>query len=295
MTQSAYIAEDDTSPLRPAATGHARPERAPLLGPVALLCGLAVFLGWRVRDEYYLVPDEGLGYALGIAGLAMMALLLLYSLRKRWRPLARAGRVQRWFHVHMLLGLLGPTAILFHSNFQLGSLNANVALVCMLTVSLSGIVGRFIYTRIHYEYLGRMATLEELRRQAQGEEGTFADLVRSAPEAVRALGAFRESCLVPRATWIGRAFAFVSTGSRGRAAYRRALRAWKNTERTGRTSRMPAREVKKMLKRQVSAIRRVGEYGAYERAFALWHAFHLPFTVILFLAAAVHVVAVHMY
>jgi hypothetical protein len=33
----------------------------------------------------------------------------------------------------------------------------------------------------------------------------------------------------------------------------------------------------------------------YERAFALWHAFHLPFCVVLFGAAAVHVVAVQMY
>jgi hypothetical protein len=43
------------------------------------------------------------------------------------------------------------------------------------------------------------------------------------------------------------------------------------------------------------AIRRIAEYSGYARLFSLWHAFHLPFCVTLFLAAAVHVVAVHMY
>jgi hypothetical protein len=42
-------------------------------------------------------------------------------------------------------------------------------------------------------------------------------------------------------------------------------------------------------------MRRVARFSSYERAFALWHAFHLPFCIVLFGAAAVHVVAVHMY
>jgi len=45
----------------------------------------------------------------------------------------------------------------------------------------------------------------------------------------------------------------------------------------------------------LTAIRRIAQYRGYERLFSLWHAFHLPFCVMLFLAAAVHVVAVHMY
>lgn len=295
MSQSTYITNAAASKApRAAATVHARPERAPMLGPVAVAAFVAVVLGWRTRDEYYVVPDEGLGYGLGIAGLAMMLLLLLYSVRKRWRPLSRVGPVQGWFHVHMLLGILGPTAILFHANFRLGSLNANAALLSMLTVSLSGIVGRFIYTRIHYEYLGRVATLDELRREARSEDGALADLLRIAPEALGVLGSYRESCLVRRSGVLGRAAAFLTTGSRGRRAYRRALRAWRRAA-AASGSQASTREVKRALKEQVAAIRRVGEYGAYERAFALWHAFHLPFCVILFLAAAVHVVAVHMY
>jgi hypothetical protein len=53
--------------------------------------------------------------------------------------------------------------------------------------------------------------------------------------------------------------------------------------------------VNRALRQHVAAICRMGRFATYERAFALWHAFHLPFCVVLFGAAAVHVVAVHMY
>jgi hypothetical protein len=45
----------------------------------------------------------------------------------------------------------------------------------------------------------------------------------------------------------------------------------------------------------VEGVRKVAEFNAFVRLFSLWHAFHLPFCVMLFVAAAVHVVAVHMY
>ena len=154
--RSASAEGGDLSSSRSASRLRPQPRvpRALLLIPVSLFCVVAIVLGWRSRSEQYFVPEEGVGYALGLVGLGMMVLLLLYSVRKRWSALSSAGPVHQWFHIHMALGLLGPTAILFHSNFSLGSLNANVALLCMLTVSLSGIVGRFVYTRIHYEYRG---------------------------------------------------------------------------------------------------------------------------------------------
>src|SRR5437016_6157407 len=42
----------------------------------------ALWIGWRNRDDGDLTPESGLGYWLGIAGSALMLLLLLYPLRK---------------------------------------------------------------------------------------------------------------------------------------------------------------------------------------------------------------------
>lgn len=274
-----------------------RPERAWILAPVGLGTIATLLFGWSVREERYLVPDEGLGYALGVAGLAMMLLLLLYVPLKRIRALHRFGRIPRWLAVHMCLGILGPAAILFHANFRLGSLNANVALLCMLVVSGSGIVGRFLYTRVHYAYLGRVATLEELRGDARREGRVLAAAIAAVPEMGRVLGDFRESALVRRPSWPGRVAAFLTLGHRARAARRRALHSWRRHAgaRASAPGQPTTREVRRALAEQLRAIRRVAEYATWERGFALWHALHLPFCVGLFVAAAVHVVAVHMY
>ena len=60
-----------------------------------LVCGLALALAWQARDERYFSADFGAGYALGIAGLAMMTLLLSYSARKHFRFIT-APTHRRW-------------------------------------------------------------------------------------------------------------------------------------------------------------------------------------------------------
>ena len=113
--------------------------------------------------ERYITPNRGIGYALGIIGGSMMLLLLLYSARKRFRWLKFLGPTVGWFRFHMVLGVLGPLCILYHSNFGLGATNSNVALFSMLTVAGSGLIGRYIYSRIHHGLYGSKATLSELR------------------------------------------------------------------------------------------------------------------------------------
>lgn len=78
-----------------------------------------------------------------------MLLLILYPLRKRFRILHGLGRVTSWFRIHMVLGILGPTLIILHSNFKIGSLNSRLALFTMLVVVASGIVGRYLYSQVH--------------------------------------------------------------------------------------------------------------------------------------------------
>jgi hypothetical protein len=56
-----------------------------------------------------------------------------------------------------------------------------------------------------------------------------------------------------------------------------------------------ARAVEAALEAHVAAVRRLAEFSFYERVLSLWHAMHLPLCVLLFGAAAIHVVAVHLY
>ena len=104
----------------------------------------AIVLGWVNRHALPFDPERGLGYALGIVGGSMMLILLAYPIRKRTKVRTRAaGSIGFWFRFHMLLGLSGPLAILFHSRFTFGALNSAVALGAMIIVASSGLIGRF--------------------------------------------------------------------------------------------------------------------------------------------------------
>ena len=78
------------------------------------------------------------------------------------------GSTPGWFRFHMVLGIAGPVCILYHSNFATGATNSNVALFSMLTVAGSGLIGRYIYARIHHGLYGRKLELGELRAGADG-------------------------------------------------------------------------------------------------------------------------------
>lgn len=249
----------------------------PLTGALATIL---IVWGWLSRGEYYVNASFGLGYALGIAGLAMMVLLLGYSLRKRMRALRGAGPVRGWFTIHMMLGLLGPVAILFHANFKLGSLNSNVALACMLLVSGSGVVGRLIYPRIHHGMAGQRATLRELRSAAEADRGRLGAAITGGGLG-QELAAFERTALA---------------GGGALRAAGNALRLGAQARRLRRAAHGQLdREGRRALTDYIAAARRAAGFRFYERLFAWWHALHMPLCVLLFLAAGFHVLAVHMY
>lgn len=258
------------------------------------MAAVSIGAGWANRNESNLVPDEGLGYALGVAGLSCMTLLLAYSLRKRIRGLRHAGRVSSWFQIHMMLGLAGPVLILYHCNFRLGSQNSNVALLCALVVASSGVVGRLIYTRIHHGLSDRRTTLSEVTKGLEDARDAIADQ-KPLSELLSVLRKFEERSARRgrdplRATW-----SFVTLGIRCRRTRRRALRGLRRAASEAPEIAATRNELRGAITRYVDAVRRTETLGVYERIFALWHVLHLPLTTLLFAAAAVHVVAVHMY
>jgi hypothetical protein len=248
-----------------------------------LACIALVAWGGHVRDEHYVSADFGLGYALGIIGLSAMLLLLLYSVRKRLRAISGWGPLRHWFGIHMALGILGPVAILFHANFRMGSLNSSVALVCMLLVAASGVVGRLIYPKIHHGLYGRRASLRALERAAASQRDALGGAVAAFPALAHALAEF--DALARQEA--GGPFSAMARATRlgGRA---RALRRLAPPGRQAESTR-------RSLADYVAAVRQVAGFSVYERIFALWHAFHLPLCFLLFAAAFVHVIAAHLY
>ncbi len=95
------------------------------------------------------IPAAGelFGHSLGIFGFILMLMTeILYSLRKRTRS-ASWGKMSSWLQFHIFTGLVGPYIVLLHTSWKFNGLAGAVTLLTIVIV-LSGIVGRYIYTRI---------------------------------------------------------------------------------------------------------------------------------------------------
>jgi hypothetical protein len=263
-----------------------------------VITALLIF-GYYFPTDRYISAASGWGYLLGIIGGGLMIVLLLYPLRKRFRWLAFIGTTKRWFQVHMLLGILGPVTILYHANFNWGAANSNVALICMLVVSGSGLFGRHFYSRIHDGLYGRKETLAELQKHAQRLRYLNNNLALL-PLLVREIDA-EEASIVNRCE-------ATPTLLRPLVVAWYVLRAriqlYLYVRRTLRTAAVPMSEddqqrvyrlAANYIENRLAASRRVLEFDSYERLFSLWHMLHMPLFVLLLIAGIAHVIAVHVY
>jgi hypothetical protein len=270
----------------------AAPERAIVLPIVAIACGVALVVGWRLHESLDVRPEAGLGYALGVAGLGAMTALLGYSARKRARVLRAVGPLPRWFQTHMLLGVVGPTLICFHADFEIGSTNASAAFVAMVLVATSGFLGRFVYTRVHLGLYGQRESLREVERRADASRRALDALLASRPRAAALLREFEARALTDTSIGLRRVLTIGARTRATRRALRREIRAERRSLGRGGDS---SRAVETALRAHLAAVRRLAEFAFYERVLSLWHAIHLPLCFLLFSAAAIHVVAVHLY
>lgn len=264
---------------------------------------LALGIGWLLRDHGLINPEHGLGYWLGITGGSMMLVLILYPLRKRIRALRFLGRTTHWFKVHMILGVLGPVLILFHSNFALGSFNSRIALYCMLLVAGSGVIGRHIYAGIHSGLYGKKTSLEELRLQLNASLQQSAGMASFMPVFSARLAALSAEVQGDSITGSMGAGASLSWALRKYFVWYSLWRtAHHEINERAATSRSVAANAVKLRKASSNYIRsfirlvgRVAQFTLYERLFSLWHVLHLPLFFMMILSALVHVLAVHMY
>lgn len=272
-------------------------------GWIYLLLAALLAAAWGLSRLGLFEAGDDVGYGLGVAGGTAMLLLFSYPLRKYLRPLHRLGKVKWWFVAHMVLGVGGPLLVLLHSTFRVGSLNAAVALYSMLVVAASGVVGRFIYLRIHRGLSGEKASFDALRARAGFDRSEARSRLHFAPQVEARLQDFADSTLADPP---GRLSALRQvlvlplrmgwTYWRCRLELRRTLheiaarRQWPRAE-----LRRRERLARKLVRRYLASVVRVAQFSAWVRLFALWHVAHVPFVYLMVVSAVVHVIAVHAY
>jgi hypothetical protein len=264
---------------------------------------IAILVSYLISRRGYYTPGDDVGYYLGVVGGVMMLILLTYPLRKYLMSFRTWGPVRHWFSFHMFLGVAGPVLVIAHSTFTLKSTNATVAFICMLLVAASGIVGRFIYVRIHRGLHGEKLNFKELQTKAGFESDEMHSKLHFVPDVERRLTQFQEYALAQNLGFGKSALRLFTLGTRRRIIYaqcatevrrvmgeRAEVRQWdrdKLRRRLGRATRL--------VDEFLQSVQRVSQFDLYDRMFRLWHVAHVPLVYLLVLASIAHVVAVHMY
>ncbi len=83
------------------------------------------------------------GHVVGWIGLAVIMLVFVHSLKKRYR--LKLGTPRFWLHVHLIAGVVGPVLILVHSGAHFHAIVPILAMGAMALVVISGIAGQAIH------------------------------------------------------------------------------------------------------------------------------------------------------
>ncbi len=253
-----------------------------------------VWLGWIVAHGHYYKSGVGLGYNLGLAGGLMMLTLLLYSFRKHIKFMQKLGKLKHWFKLHMIFGVLGPTLVLFHTTFKTGSINASVALYCMLLVAGSGLIGRFVYTRIHKGLYGSRSSLKDAHQELAGSAGDVKSRLHFFPKVELWVDDFEAQALHENRGFFAGIWYFLSFD------VRRILLVWRcktniNEVLGADRIQVTPKEAVQFISDYLKQIQTVAQFKKCEQIFSAWHILHIPLMYMMVATAIFHVIWVHMY
>lgn len=114
---------------------------------LAIAAITAVYLFAYSQAQAFPKASGLVGHGIGIVGFLLMLMTeTLYSIRKR-RDEASWGSMQAWLRFHVFTGLVGPYMVFLHAAMRFQGL-AGIAMLLTVIVVLSGVIGRYVYTRI---------------------------------------------------------------------------------------------------------------------------------------------------
>ena len=240
-------------------------------------------------------PSGSIGIKLGMLGVLMFFLIYLYPLRKKWGWLAKQGNSRHWLDFHIVLGTAAPVIIAFHSSFKFGNI-AGMAFWSMMMVTLSGFVGRYLYSQIPRSLNAAELSMKEIQEK---EEALKKEL-----EEQRAAFGFSVDALyqLPSAADVARTPAVASLLSMFLIDFKRPFRAsFVRLQQAGfgpwvfsLCGLLPTRDQKleraiRVAQKQVSLSKSILFLSRTQQVFQLWHVIHRPFSYAFAILAIIHI------
>ncbi len=118
------------------------------LAVTLLMTAIALFVPGFLLHAAPRFPGSLTGSLLGIAGATLFVLLLVYSLAKHLPALRRRVRLGPVLSFHAYTGAVGAVLGVLHTGHQYSSPLGIALVLAMLTVVLSGFVGRYYVVQI---------------------------------------------------------------------------------------------------------------------------------------------------
>jgi hypothetical protein len=240
-------------------------------------------------------PSGPIGIKLGMFGVLLFFLIYLYPLRKRWGWLGRQGNSRHWLDFHVVLGSAAPIIIAFHSTFKFGNI-AGMAFWSMLCVTLSGFVGRYLYSQLPRNLNAAELSMKEmqdvensLRQQLAVQKLTFGNRL----EALYDLPTPEDVAHMPMLV----ALLYMILIDLKRPFKRSILRL----QATGflswfiscfgmrRTRNSDLERAVLIARRQAGLSKRILFLSRTQQVFNLWHVIHRPFSYAFAILAILHI------
>ena len=113
----------------------------------------------------WLRPGRGAGLFFGITAASMVAINLLYLVRRSPRLRIRIGSLQAWMTSHIATGILALLCALLHGAMAPGDTPGGHALWALAVLLVTGAIGRYFYAYLPRAANGRELKLAEVRER----------------------------------------------------------------------------------------------------------------------------------
>ena len=223
------------------------------------------------------------GHGLGFVGTFLILFgVVIYIIRKRYKVLARWGRLKYWLEFHIFLCSLGPVMILFHTAFKFGGI-VSIAFWSMVAVVLSGVIGRYIYIQIPRSIEGRELSLNEIKETKTNIDALLQNAYQLDTHSQNAiLASMQLSTNVGNRSFLSGLFTSFIEEQKKLFQIKRTLRA-------NQLSWRDVRRVLGLVKNEMAINKRIARLQTMQKLFRYWHVAHLPFAIIMLVIVVLHV------
>jgi hypothetical protein len=242
-----------------------------------------------------LKPSGTIGLKLGWLGVSMFLVIFLYPLRKAWPWLMKKGNSRHWLDYHVILGIAAPFVIAFHSSFKFRGF-AGMAFWIMFAVSVSGIVGRYLYGQIPRNLKAAELTRKELQELHQKFAGQLTEQRLISARDLQALLTLPSAERIDRLSILsalGYMFVLdIARVVRVARLRRHALDFGDKIRTLGGLRSTGNSQVERAIvaaREDAALTKRILFLRRSEQVFHLWHVIHKPFSYTFALLAVFHI------